>query len=141
MRIALIGCGKTKADSDRPARELYTGPLFRAALAHCKTRYDVVYIVSAFHELVDLDTVLAPYDRTLAGMPQSYRDAWGDRVAARVVHRHGPGVDVDIFAGAEYADPIWIGLRRRGIAATRPLRGMTQGARLRWFKQASEVAA
>jgi hypothetical protein len=118
---------------------MYRGPLFRAALAHCEPRYDRVLIVSAFHDLLALDEVIQPYDRTMAGMSQHEREVWGDRVASSVVQRCQGLTSVDIFAGADYADPIYVGLYRRSVMAFRPLRGMTQGARLSWFKTAREA--
>lgn len=36
MRIGLVGCGKTKLDNAAPARDIYTSPLFRAALVRAQ---------------------------------------------------------------------------------------------------------
>lgn len=33
-RVCIVGCGASKAAAPREARDLYTGPLFRAARAH-----------------------------------------------------------------------------------------------------------
>lgn len=68
----VIPCGGDKAAAAAPARELYTGSFFQHTLAAAEaeaaaTERDLgiasrVLILSAKHGLVDLDTVLAPYD-------------------------------------------------------------------------------
>lgn len=62
----VIPCGGAKLDSAAPAAELYTGSAFRGALAAALAEVDGdrsrVLILSALHGLVNLDTVLAPYD-------------------------------------------------------------------------------
>jgi hypothetical protein len=73
--LVVIPCGRAKHHSPTVAQELYTG----AAFSHFLTcavglatddaqwgqhRTDVV-IMSALHGLVDLDTVIAPYDQTI----------------------------------------------------------------------------
>jgi len=61
MRV--IACGGRKLPHPAPARELYTGPLFRAARAWAEQspggRW---FILSAHHGLVHPDTVVEPYD-------------------------------------------------------------------------------
>lgn len=62
----VIPCGADKADAPAPAAELYVGSMFRMALAAAETEAAeigaTVLIFSALHGLVELDTVLAPYD-------------------------------------------------------------------------------
>jgi hypothetical protein len=64
--VVVIPCGGAKLDTAAPAAELYTGSAFREALAAALHQVDGdrsrVLILSALHGLVDLDTVLAPYD-------------------------------------------------------------------------------
>lgn len=68
----VIPCGRAKLDGPAPARELYTGSMFRHALNNVErlAALDVaegrgparVLVLSALHGLVELDKVLAPYD-------------------------------------------------------------------------------
>lgn len=141
ITVALVGCGKSKRLGTHPARHLYTGPLFRASLAHAERIAERVFIVSAFYGLVELDQKIESYDRTVAGMAKTLREAWGDRVAAALcdeLRQHGDEVEVTILAGAAYAEPIRRGLRwhnrRPKWNVLDPLRGLGQGARLAWFK-------
>lgn len=71
----VIPCGGGKLDRAAPARDLYTGSLFRHALVNVErlAAMDVdegrgparVLILSALHGLVELDTVLEPYDQRM----------------------------------------------------------------------------
>lgn len=138
MRIALIGCGKSKADHECQARDMYTGSLFRATLAHCEDRFDRVYILSAFHGLLPLDQVIQPYDRTMSELGGwKYKDAWGNRAASRLLCRHPRIREVAIYAGAEYAEHVARNLVLSGVYVTLPLRGLPVGRRLQWLKEAA----
>lgn len=64
-KLGLIGCSATKLDRPAPARELYTGDLFRSALRLAEARCERVLVLSAKHGAVSLDTVLRPYDEQL----------------------------------------------------------------------------
>ncbi len=76
MKIGLVSCGARKLDHPAPARELYTGTLFRLASAYAERTCDEWYVLSALHGLVHPDEVLLPYDLTLAGVPIVGRWAW-----------------------------------------------------------------
>lgn len=99
----VIPCGGEKADHAAPAAELYTGQMFRHALASVRklAGYDVeegrgparILILSALHGLVELSTVLEPYDlkmgkpgsvsvETLAGQALAFGIDWGAQVYA-----------------------------------------------------------
>jgi hypothetical protein len=135
VSIGLIGCSGPKLDRPAPARQLYTSQLFRSALTFAETRHDVVYVVSAKHELLALDQVVEPYDLTMAAIAKEWRLIWGNRVWSSLLHRH---LDVDrqvfIYAGKDYARPI----RRAGFnRATfhEPLARMQIGQRLQWLRE------
>jgi hypothetical protein len=49
VKVALIGCGKSKRPGRHPARRLYSGPLFRASLEHAEHTADEVLILSALY--------------------------------------------------------------------------------------------
>ncbi len=143
--IGLISCSARKLGTPAPARDLYCSSLFQRSLTYAECRCSVVYVLSARHGLVDLDTVLKPYDERL-GSKQD-REAWGRRVADNLIDRHGRGVAYLILAGANYAGPLATALRThdghhedgwRGVAKEMihtPLTGMKIGERLRWLSQ------
>lgn len=143
--IGVVACSKSKLCHGAPARELYTSPLFKLSLAYAEQHCDKVYVVSAFHGLVELDQELDPYDRTLSKMPQKARIAWGIRIADSLIHRHGKEFVLVAMAGQDYCDPISYGLRThfgygengwRGAEdrlVIEPLKGMQLGERLAWL--------
>jgi hypothetical protein len=62
----IIPCGGSKTATANKARDLYTGSMFKmglaAAEAEARDMGGEVLILSALHGLVQLDTVLEPYD-------------------------------------------------------------------------------
>jgi len=62
MKATVIPCGGAKLDNLAPARELYTGSMFKDALRTAELIGNRVLILSAKHGLVELDDVLDPYD-------------------------------------------------------------------------------
>ena len=119
LRVALISCGEKKLPYPAPARDLYTGPLFRSARAFVDAavdagRYHRWFIISAEHYLLDPGEVIAPYDMTMA-----QRDA--DRTRQWAIHvdsdlrcdqgyglwlEHGGKLEVDVYAGQAYVEPL-----------------------------------
>jgi hypothetical protein len=65
-RVVIVGCGASKLACAAPARDLYTGPLFKAARADVEARGLPWAIASAKHGFVLPETVLEPYDMTIA---------------------------------------------------------------------------
>ena len=83
-KIGLVGCGARKLARAAPARELYTGTLFRLASAYAERTCDEWYVLSALHGLVRPDEALEPYDLTLTDVPIEGRRAWAAGVLARL---------------------------------------------------------
>lgn len=149
--IALIGCGKTKLDVAAPARELYTGPLFKAAREYVEGTgfYDAWYILSAKHGLVHPDTVLEPYDVTMPSR-RAERERWSanvDRGIGQLTRdwtASGGFVQLDAFAGDAYTAYLrgrmhFVGRERHML--TEPLQGLQVGERLHWFAERRAVTA
>lgn len=139
--LYLVGCGKAKLDRPAPARELYTGSLFRAARAYVEALVDPWCIVSAEHGLVHPGTLLEPYDASIRDHSPSTRKAWAGLVLSGVYRRLGcepsfQGHTVVLLMGREYADDIRPHLVHKGAEVLEPLRGMGLGARLAWLKSA-----
>lgn len=138
MTIHIVGCAKTKSSAPGliPARARYTSPLFRLSLAAAEREATVVYIVSAHHGLLQLDTPLEWYDSRLGARTKRERIAFGQRVVDRILHTHGRDFGtVTIWAGATYADPIYSALFALGRRDTRrPLHGLQVGDRLAFLK-------
>ncbi|WP_244982189.1 DGQHR domain-containing protein DpdB [Corallococcus exercitus] len=145
VQVALVGCGKAKLKHRAPAHGLYTGNLFRAHLAEAEATTPHVYVVSALHGLLPLDEEVEPYDVTLRGMRREERAAWGRQVVEALARRYpANAVELLVYAGRMYSEPL-----RDALAAgqlewwtlVEPLRGATQGARLRILAEASRMRA
>ena len=88
MRIALISCSKLKADHPCSARKLYApSQLFSLSYQYAKRNADKVYILSAKYGLVEETDVIAPYDLTLADLPEHRQRDWANYVLAQMGER------------------------------------------------------
>lgn len=136
--IALISCGKAKLDHAAPAREMYTGNLFRAALADCESRGLRVFILSAKHGLVGPDDVLEPYDLKLTDLPLKARLDWAQMIGRRLSEILQWAIPaMEIHAGAVYASYVAHSLEQLGDvpSITNPCQGMQIGERLHYYKE------
>lgn len=133
-RIALIGCGKQKAATTCAARAMYRSQLFQASLRWALLHCNRVFILSAKHGLLDLDTRVEPYDETLP-RAKADREAWGTRVGAQIVAAVGEiEATLVVLFGEKYADAISFDSPEWEYGWAEPLRGKQIGERLAWFK-------
>jgi len=145
--IILVSCGASKNTNPSPARELYTGALFRNSLAYAeKLGGDKIFILSALHGLVELDTLIAPYNVTLSPVSKKVKKkhpdlrvldanekkAWALTVTAQLANVANLGEDVFIFlAGESYIKP----LRKHIVHLEEPLKGLRFAFRVQHIKQ------
>ncbi|MCY1047584.1 DGQHR domain-containing protein DpdB [Corallococcus sp. bb12-1] len=145
IQVALVGCGKAKLTHPAPARDLYTGPLFRAHFAEAEATTSHVYVVSALHGLLPLAARVEPYDFTFRGQGRDYSAAWGRLLLESLTRLYPAGaVDVLVYAGRSYAEPLHDALAESSLAGwtvKEPLKGAGQGARLRILCEARRVRA
>ena len=130
VRAVLVGCGTRKRRSPCRAREMYCGPLTRAALHYAEHSADEFWILSALHGLLSPDRIIEPYDRRL---PTRMRErlAWGTHVSARLAGQYGDlAVTVEVLAGADYADALTFPAR---WVVSFPFERLAIGQRLRWL--------
>jgi hypothetical protein len=142
--LVLVGCGKAKRSVPSPASDLYTGTLFRAALAYAHARFGEIAIVSARYGLVVPWRTLEPYDFTITKLDALAQDAWAKDVVEHLSVLAGFSLPyrVTLLMGEAYAAPLRANLARdeRCIEVREPLRGLPLGARLRWLTKESEGA-
>lgn len=107
-KIVLISCVSKKGSRKTKAKELYESPLFAKSLAYGqKLNPDNIYILSAQHHLLDLDTEIELYNRTLNKMSKNDRTNWGKRVIEQL--QKVADINKDkfiILAGQNYLTPI-----------------------------------
>ncbi len=143
-RVALVSCVANKLDLAAKARDLYISPLFVKSLSVAEKTSDATHILSAHHGLVDLDTIIAPYNITLASFGKRDRLVWGRLIVESLVRRYsGETTEFTIFAGAVYVDPITEVLNERRKRDAKvgmwnlhdPMHGLEIGERLRWLNE------
>lgn len=140
MRIALVGCVKTKRSSASRAGDLYTSPLFRAMREFAIRNADAWYILSAEYGLLHPDQVVEPYERTLNRMSKPERAAWAKRVQAQLSAALPPAADVILLAGTRYREELVPFLRGTGHAVAIPLEGLAFGRQLQRLRELAEAS-
>lgn len=136
MRIGLVGCVKSKRESPSPAKDLYTSPMFTGGRRAVESGCDRWFILSAEHGLLDPDTVIAPYDRTLTTEPRRRRRAWSRDVLGALKSRLSSlgGHTFEIHAGeAYYGHGLKEGLEEVGAEVVVPTEGMPMGRKLSYY--------
>lgn len=124
----LAGCVKLKADEPRPAKDLYTSPLFQKRRRVAELRGDGWGIISAEHGYIDPDYAVAPYDTHIDSVDA---EAWAETVMEDVEHIiREYGVDtVTILAGSGYTEPLTPLLEAAGVDVLTPCAGLMVGQR------------
>lgn len=130
-KIVLISCVSKKGNKKTKAKDLYESPLFAKSLAYGqKLNPDNIYILSAQHHLLDLDTEIEPYNRTLNKMSKNDRTNWGKRVIEQLQKVSDIKKDkFIILAGQNYLIPIQNSLTNIDL----PLNGKKIGERLQFL--------
>lgn len=158
MRIHLIACSGSKLSEPAPARDLYTGDLFRACRAYAEHQGGPWAILSAQHRLVKPGTVLEPYDLRLSQLDRDHRQAWVFQVEAALLRwllddgawseRAGfkPCTFV-LLAGSDYTHTPGVAhgladrIAARGWGLELPLAGMAIGKQRQWLRRQVEEPA
>lgn len=84
-RIVLIACASKKQPYRTEAADLYDSELFRRSLAYARRLHpDAIYILSAKHGLLDLKTVIEPYNETLNEKSSAEIQSWAERVLVQL---------------------------------------------------------
>lgn len=125
--VILIACSGSKLDHPAPAKELYTGELFKKSKAYAEQTGRPYFILSACHGLVKPNQEIAPYNFTLKKQRQREREGWATRVASSIVWEVPAGSTITILAGNDYAEPLESILTRQGFTINRPLKGLGIG--------------
>ena len=130
-KIVLISCVSKKGNRKTKAKDLYESPLFVKSLVYGKKlNPDNIYILSAQHHLLDLDTEIEPYDSTLNKMSKNDRINWGKRVVEQL--QKVADIKKDkfiILTGQNYLTPIQNYLTNIDL----PLIGKKIGERLQFL--------
>ena len=106
-KIVLISCVKKKLIGAKnvPAKELYISPLFKKAWAYAnQLDADKIFILSAKHGLLNPESKIDDYDKSLVKATISERQAWTAKVIEQM-EQEGISLQDDkfvILAGKNY---------------------------------------
>jgi len=132
-RCYLVSCVSVKQAAPSRAKDLYLSDWFKKARLYVEHSGCPWFILSAEHGLVDPESVVAPYEKTLNHMGVRERREW----AAKVVGQMGnvlPQTDsIVVLAGARYREFLmdYLGSRTRQVLV--PLEGLRIGEQLSWL--------
>ncbi len=103
--IALISCGKKKDKEATVASKLYTGTLFKLQYEYAKKRGAKIFILSAKYYLLDPDSNVKFYDKTLNKMHSAERKEWADKVLEQLQAKTDLEKDhFIVLAGSKYIE-------------------------------------
>ena len=133
MKVALISCGKKKANKACQAKDLYISPRFKKAVELAKKAYDAYFILSALHGLVPPDVVLEPYNLTLNDFNRDDATNWAWRVTGQINEQVPGGAQLHFLCGKAYFAGLGRGLEAYSLHY--PLKGMKPGFVLQWLNK------
>ena len=135
--VLLLQCTGKKQHVSHPipARELYAGPWFKKPFEYAKAKldYDVAYILSAKHNVVELDDCLDDYDLTLGKMSPAEQRAWAAETL-RQLKAKGCDLENDEFiflTGERYYKNLIPEIAHH----CEPLKGFNNGTLKSWYKK------
>ena len=134
--IVFLSCCKSKLDHPAPARELYTGALFRKALAYAEQVLyaDAIYVFSAKYGVVGVDEVIAPYSLVMKNSGTIKEDGIGMTAAAIKEWRAKVIPQVEALVGQHRPIYLCNSSYREGMPAGNiPMEGMVFGQCLQWL--------
>jgi hypothetical protein len=139
-RICLVACVGQKASKRSKAKELYTSPLFKKAREFAERQFDRWYILSAKYGLVDPESAVEPYEKSLNTMRRDDRVAWAQEVFARLARCTGADDEITFLAGKNYRADLVPMLADRGNPVCTPMEGLGIGRQLQWLTLQNQAA-
>jgi len=139
----LVSCVGQKANSARPARDLYLSDWFVKARRYVEQASSPWFILSAEFGLVHPEKVVPPYEKSLNHMGVAERRAWAQRVIGQLERDLPPSDEIVVLAGQRYREFLMDFLRAKAQQVHVPLEGLRIGEQLSWLgehvaKRASE---
>ena len=132
-RVLLVGSSGATSAQPMPAAALFESSGFARARDVAVRSGLPWFVVSAKHGLLDPDDVVGPYEVDLGDQSVTYRNAWGEWVAAQLGDRvQLRGITVEVHGGVDFAQPLRQPLARRGAALEIPLPGTWQESGPAW---------
>jgi len=136
-KIVLISCVSKKLSHRAKTKEIYISTLFKLNLNYAQSLHpDKIYVLSAKHGLLDLDTEIDPYNQTLNSMSENENKAWAESVLKQLGEQVDLKNDHFVFlAGQKYRKNLVPVIKSYEI----PLEGLTIGRQLQFLKRANTL--
>jgi hypothetical protein len=131
--IVLISCVSKKLTFKSKASDLYISPLFRKNLKYAESlKPDYIFILSAKYGIVELDSEIQPYDKTLNKMNVSEKKEWAKLVLSQLSNYVDLSRDeFTILAGNNYRKYLTPQIKKYNV----PMEGLAIGKQLQWLSQ------
>jgi len=84
MKIGIISCGKKKKQGVHKAKDIYIGNYFKSCLKYSLKHFDKTFILSAKYGLLELDTIVFYYEKSLNSMNKKEKIIWSKNVAKKI---------------------------------------------------------
>ncbi len=131
--IILISCSSNKLPYKAKAKDLYIGSLFKKSFKYAKLlKPNKIFILSAKHELLDINKEIAPYNVTLNNMGVNERREWSENVLKQLEKETDTKKDNFIFlTGKKYREFISPNLKNFVV----PMEGLAIGKQLHFLNK------
>lgn len=129
MVISFIGCVKLKLTKSTTAEKMYISTLFKYTLEYAKQHSDLVFILSAKYGLLNLGTVIEPYNETLNGKSDKEIKDWSKKIYRSVLDLGLENNQFLYLCGENYKKYL-----KKWLPGNDPLNGLGLGKRLKWLK-------
>ena len=131
--LFLVSCVSQKRPGRSKARDLYLSPWFLKARDYVEATGMPWFILSAEHGLLDPDSEVSPYEKTLNTMPVGERRAWASRVLEALLPHAARSEEVVILAGDRYREFLMPKLKASSRTVRVPMEGLKIGYQLQWL--------
>ena len=131
--VHLVSCVGLKRSEPSAAKDLYVSDWFKKARMYVEAAGGRWFILSAEHGLVEPDTKIAPYEKTLNTMPIGERREWAMKVRTQM-DEGLPDLSRAVFlAGQRYREFLIGYFEERKIEVVIPMAGLKIGEQLSWL--------
>ena len=132
--IGLISCVSAKKKYATKAKDLYASPLFLYSKKYAELRLDKYYILSAKYGLLKPDDIIEPYEETLNNKSKKERVLWSRKVFNKLSKEISVNDKIVFLAGEKYREFIGKYLSEQNILFQTPLKKLSIGKQLQWYK-------
>ena len=132
--IILLMCGKNKEKYKTKAKNLYNSERFKLSLEYANTLANEknIFILSAKHGLVELETELIPYDKSVYDMTIIEKTEWVKMIITKIKSK----MNLDIYNFVFLTDDFYCEYFPQYLKNVEmPLQGLIQSDHIKWFKE------